>query len=236
MLNLKNASLFLLISLFFPVLSWAEVAGNVTHLGGILHATQPDGTSRMLSTKSEILEGDTLKTEKDTFARIKFVDGGDVVLRPETVFKVTAYSYRQVPESDHPDKVQFDLLKGGMRSVTGQVGKRSPTAFQMNTSSAILGVRGTDFGAQLCNNDCGNIPTVSGRPPENGLYTDTAMGATVVHNAAGSVDVPAGSFSYIASPNSAPQLVTASKGLQVTVPPEFARAKAPSGSNACTVQ
>lgn len=236
MLNLRNASLFCLIGLVFPALCWAEAVGNVTHLGGILHATQPDGTSRMLSVKSEIMEGDTLKTEKSTYARIKFVDGGDVVLRPETVFKVNAYSYRPVPEQAHPDKFQFDLLKGGVRSVTGQGGKRSPTAFQMNTSSAILGVRGTDFGALLCNNDCGNIPTVSGKPPENGLYTDTAQGTTVVHNAAGSVEVPAGTYSYVAGPNAAPKLVPSSTGVQVTIPPDFTRPKAVPGSNACSVE
>lgn len=237
-----TASLFCLIGLLLPALTWAEGVGNVTHLGGVLHATRDDGTSRLLSVKSEVREGDTLKTEKDTFARIKFVDGGEVVLRPETELKVNAYSYRPVPVPEHRDNILLGLTKGGVRSVTGLLGKRSPDAFKMNTATATIGIRGTHFGALLCNNDCANIPTISGHPPENGLHTDTASGKTVISNAAGSIEVPAGSFSYTASPTTAPKLVPPSQGIQVTMPPAISSDKASgkgmgsSDSNACTVK
>jgi hypothetical protein len=196
----------------------------------------------MLAVKSEVREGDTLLTEKDTFARIKFVDGGEVVLRPETVFKVDAYAYRPVAEPEHKDNILFSLVKGGLRSVTGLLGKRNPDAFKMNTATATIGIRGTHFGALLCNNDCANIPTVSGHAPENGLYTDTASGKTVISNAAGSIEVPAGSFSYTASHNTPPKLVPPAQGIQVTMPPSISSNRGngsglgASDSNACKVQ
>jgi len=230
-----------LIGLFFPALAWAEGVGNITHLAGVIQASRADGTSRMLSVKSEIREGDTLKTERNTFARIKFVDGGEVVLRPETVFKVEAYAYKPVPVPGQKDNVSFNLLKGGIRSVTGLLGKRSPDAFKINTATATIGIRGTHFGALLCNNDCANIPTISGHPPENGLHTDTAQGRTVISNAGGSVEVPAGSFSYTPSPTAAPKLVPPSEGIQVTMPPSISSNKATgsgmgkSDSNSCSV-
>ena len=242
MRNLINVSLFCLIGLFFSGLAWAEGVGTITHLGGVLRATRADGTSRMLAVKSEIREGDTLKTEKDTFARIKFVDGGEVVLRPETVFKVDAYSFRPEAAPEHKDNAVFNLVKGGMRSVTGLLGKRSPDAFKVNTATATIGIRGTHFGALLCSNDCANIPTVSGHAPENGLYTDTASGKTVISNAAGTVEVPAGSFSYTASPTTPPKLVPPSQGIQVTMPPSISSNKSHGGgmgasdSNACKVE
>jgi hypothetical protein len=228
--------------LLLPALVWAEGVGTVTHLGGVLRATGADGKSRILSVKSEIREGDTLKTEKDTFARIKFVDNGEVVLRPETVFKVDAYSYRPVAEPEHKDNVLFGLVKGGMRSVTGLLGKRSPDAFKVNTATATIGIRGTHFGVLLCNNDCANIPTVSGHAPENGLYTDTASGKTVISNAAGTVEVPAGSFSYTANAHTSPKLVPPAQGIQVTMPPAISNNKSngsgigSSDSNACKVE
>jgi len=231
----------LLIGLFLPVSAWAEGVGNITHLGGVLRATRADGVSRILSVKSEVREGDTLKTEKNTFARIKFVDGGEVVLRPDTVFKVDAYSYQPVAAPGHPDNVAFNLVKGGLRSVTGLLGKRSPDAFKMTTPTATIGIRGTHFGALLCNNDCANIPTISGHPPENGLHTDTASGKTVISNAAGSIEVPAGSFSHTPSPNVAPKLVPPSEGIQVTMPPAISSNKASgqgmgaSESNSCSM-
>ena len=235
-------SLFCLIGLLLPALAWAESVGTITHLGGIVRATRADGTSKILSVKSEIREGDTLKTEKDTYARIKFVDGGEVVLRPETVFKVDAYVYKPAVAEQHQDNILLSLIKGGLRSVTGLLGKSSPNAFKMNTPTATIRIRGTHFGALLCNNDCANIPTVSGRPPENGLYTDTASGKTVISNAAGSIEVPAGSFSYTAGPNAAPKLVPRSQGAQVTMPPAISNNKGPgngmgsSGSNSFMVK
>jgi len=227
--------------LLFPAFAWAESVGSITHLGGVLRATRADGTSRILSVKSEVREGDTLKTEKNTYARIKFVDGGEVVLRPETVFKVEAYSFRPVAEPEHKDNILFSLLKGGLRSVTGLLGKRSPDAFKMNTATATIGIRGTHFGALFCNNDCAGIPTISGNPPENGLHTDTASGRTVISNAAGSIEVPAGAFSFTPNFNTAPKLVPPSQGIQVTMPPSISNNKGngsgmgASDSNACSM-
>lgn len=238
----RSVSLACLVCLLFPLWSWAGGVGVVTHLGGVLHVTRADGASKLLSVKSEVLEGDTLRTEKGTFARIKFVDDGEVVLRPETVFKVDAYSFTPNAEGAGKDSAVFNLVKGGMRSVTGMLGKRSPEAFKMKTDAATIGIRGTHFGALLCNNDCANFPTIFGHAPENGLHTDTASGKTVISNAAGTIEVPAGSFSFTAGFNVAPKIVPPSQGIQVTMPPAISSNKASgqgmseSGGNACSVK
>ena len=65
----------------------AATAGQITHLSGTLSAKKADGTSKLLAVKSDVAEGDTLSTEKETYARIKFADGGEVVLRPGTQLK-----------------------------------------------------------------------------------------------------------------------------------------------------
>lgn len=229
--------------LLLPALVWAEVVGNVTHLGGVLRATHSDGASRLLAVKSEVMEGDTLKTEENTYARIKFVDGGEIVMRPETVLKVDAYVYKPTPTPENQDSILLNLIKGGLRSVTGLLGKRSPNAFQLKTSTATIGIRGTHFGALLCNfdYDCANVPTVSGKPPEIGLHTDTAQGAAIITNAAGTTESPAGTFSYTPSFNIAPRLVPPSQGIQVTMPPSISSNKASgkgmgsNDDNACKV-
>ena len=48
----------------------AGVAGQITHLSGTLSAKRADGSSKLLSVKSEVLEGDMLSTETETYARI----------------------------------------------------------------------------------------------------------------------------------------------------------------------
>ncbi|MCX7145165.1 MAG: hypothetical protein NT042_02935, partial [Sulfuritalea sp.] len=65
----------LALGLLWTPVAQAATAGQITHLSGTLSAKRADGTSKLLSVKSDVLEGDTLGTESETYARIKFVDG-----------------------------------------------------------------------------------------------------------------------------------------------------------------
>ena len=194
----------------------AASVGQVTHLSGTLTAKRADGSTKLFSVKSEVQEGDTLSTEQDTYARIKFTDGAEVVLRPSSQLKIAAYSFNQAkPEADN---VLMNMLKGGFRAVTGLVGKRNKDAVNFGAVTATIGIRGTHFGALICQNDCGGVPTVSGKPPENGLHLDVADGAIVVKNAAGQQVITTGQFGFVQSANSLPVVVPPSQGIQVTMP------------------
>ena len=57
--------------LMWSPLAQAAAAGQITHLSGTLSAKRVDGTAKLLSVKSEVMEGDTLGTESETCARIK---------------------------------------------------------------------------------------------------------------------------------------------------------------------
>ena len=198
------------------VVQAASPVGQVTHLSGTLIAKRADGSTKLFSTKSEVQEGDTLSTEQETYARIKFADGGEVVLRPGSQLKVAAYAYDQTkPESDN---ILLNMLKGGLRAVTGLVGKRNRNAVNVATTTATIGIRGTHFGALICQNDCGGVPTVTGKPPENGLHLDVADGAIVVKNAAGQQVITSGQFGFVQSATTAPVIVPPAQGIQVTMP------------------
>ena len=214
---MKKISLIGFAMLLFSGTGWAGSVGNITRLSGVMHAMQASGVSGQLSVNSGVREGDTLKTEKGASARISFSDGGVIILRPETELRIEAYSYQLVPMAGHPDNIVLNLIKGGLNSETGLLGKRSPNNFKVNTSVATIRVRGTHFNVLLCNNDCGSIPPISGHALQNGLYADTTQGKILVANFAGSIEVPAGSFSYTPGPNMAPRLV----------PPGYAGDKTP---------
>lgn len=204
-------------------LAWAGNAGSVTHLSGILSAKRADGTSKLLSVKSDVLEGDTLSTESETYARIKFADGGEVVLRPGSQVKVESYAYNaEKPESDN---VLINMFKGGLRAVTGLIGKRNRQKVTFQTETATIGIRGTHFGALLCQNDCGGVPTTSGSAPANGLHVDVTSGAITMSNSAGTVQLNAGQFGFAASNAAPPQQVPPQQGIQVTMPPSIAENK-----------
>lgn len=201
----------------------AGTAGQVTHLSGTLSVKKADGTSKLLSIKSEVQEGDLLTTEADTYARVKFVDGAEVVLRPGTQLKVATYSYSE--NKPQTDNVFLSLLKGGLRAVTGLIGKRNHDAVSFSTATATIGIRGTHFGALYCNNDCGGVPTVSGKPPENGLHVDVADGAILVRNSAGQQQIGAGQFGFVRDATSPPAIVLPKQGVQVTMPTNISQNK-----------
>ncbi len=201
----------------------AATAGQITHLSGTLSAKRADGSSKLLSVKSEVMEGDTLSTETETYARIKFIDGGEVVLRPGTQLKIENYAYNAAkPESDN---VVMSMFKGGLRAVTGLLGKRSREKVSFQTETATIGIRGTHFGALLCRNDCGGIPTTGGKPPPNGLHVDVTNGAISMSNRAGTVQINAGQFGFVPNPNTPPTLVPPQQGIQVTMPSSIAQNK-----------
>jgi hypothetical protein len=170
-----------------------------------------------------VQEGDTLSTEAETYARVKFVDGGEVVLRPGSQLKVDNYAYQQGrPESDN---IVLSMLKGGLRAVTGLIGKRNKDKVSFNTATATIGIRGTHFGALLCQGDCGNVPTTTGGPPANGLHVDVTDGAIVLKNAAGQTIVNTGQFGFVANANVIPVIVPPNQGIQVTMPQSISQNK-----------
>lgn len=200
----------------------AGSVGLVTHLSGTLSVKRGDGTTKLLSVKSEVQPGDLLSTEQETYARIKFSDGGEIVLRPGTQMKVESYAFDAAkPESGN---VLMGLLKGGFRAVTGLIGKTNHSNVSFNTPTATIGIRGTHFGALFCQSDCGGVPTASGQPPANGLHVDVASGAISLSNGAGQLQVNTGQFGFVA-PNAPPVLVPPQQGIQVTMPTNISQNK-----------
>jgi hypothetical protein len=124
----------------------AAPVGTVTDVSGPLLARKADGIVKVLSQQSTVDQGDTLVSEKGTYARIKFIDNSEITLRPNTQFKIENFAYEEAkPEEDH---AIFSLIKGGLRSITGLLGKRNKERFGLNTPTATIGIRGTNFIAE----------------------------------------------------------------------------------------
>ncbi|MES2153164.1 MAG: FecR family protein [Pseudomonadota bacterium] len=125
-------------------LAWAaQVVGTVANLSGALMARKGDGSLKILALKSEVEQGDTLVAEKNSYALIKFIDNSEITLKPGTTFKIEEFAYDAAkPEAD---SASFSLIKGGLRSLTGLLGKRNKEKFALKTPSATIGIRGTIF-------------------------------------------------------------------------------------------
>jgi len=211
----------------------AQVAGTVVNLSGPLMAKKADGTVKVLALRSEVEQGDTLVSEKNTYAQIKFIDDSEITLKPGTTFTVEAFAYDAArPEGD---SAVFNLVKGGLRSVTGLLGKRNKEKFALKTPASTIGIRGTTFVAQYVPVGAGGLgpmaqsPT-SALPP--GLYVNVTDGLIVVANSAGSMNFAAGQFGYTAGFNKPPVVVPINPALQFTPPPAFTSMMAPAPGTA----
>ena len=202
--------LLLSLLLIFSSVSFAETeVGRVTNLSGPLFAKKADGTTRVLSANSAVEQGDTLVTEKKTYARIKFTDNSEISMRPGTQLKVSEYNFDQAKPKE--DKVVFNLIKGGMRSITGMIGKRGDEdSYKLMTDTAVAGVRGTTYECKICEGNCGSIP--------NGLYLFVLQGIVNVSNNAGSQNLSAGQYVYVQTMASIPKILPGNPGIDFTLP------------------
>lgn len=194
-------------------------SGTITQLSGTLSVIRADGSVRVLSQKSEVVSGDTVNTEKDSFAQIKFSDGGTVTLKPNTSLKIQQFRFKQ--EEPEKDSFVFGLVKGGLRAVTGLVGKRGDQdAYSMGTATATIGIRGTSYGAD----DCLTTPCPKPGSSENlepSVYVSVTDGEIIATNNAGSQSFLAGQFGAISDRNSRPRFLSTDPGLQFTPPATF---------------
>jgi hypothetical protein len=74
-----------------------------------------------------------------------------MTVRPNTELVLQQYQFQENSESN---SMVMQLLRGGLRAVTGLISKGSPSAARIQTNTATIGIRGTDFDARLCAKDC----------------------------------------------------------------------------------
>ena len=124
-------------------------AGEVVFAKGITTAQIGGGPVRLLAAGSKLFQGDVITTANRSFAVVKFIDDTRMTLRPNTVFRLDEYQFR-----DEQSSAALRLFKGGLRAVTGAISKRTLDGYRVNTAVATIGIRGTEFEARLCAEDC----------------------------------------------------------------------------------
>lgn len=147
----------------------AEDAGTIFYARGNVSAQGAGGGMRIVATGAPVAVGDTITTAADSFAVIALLDEERIVLRPGSTFRIEAFNASPGAES-----ITLNLIKGGIRALTGLIAKRRPDSFRLHAPAATIGIRGTDFIARVCGPECaqGNgdgghvgtpVPSVVGR-------------------------------------------------------------------------
>ncbi len=137
----------------------AAPAGSVEYTQGVA-TVQTSNQTQIAGPGAPVNQGDTITTAPNSYTVVKMADGTRMTVRPDSKLVVTTYDYRP-SDTGSSGSMVFSLLRGGMRAITGLIPKRDTNAARIITPTATVGIRGTDFDARLCNNDCGS-GTVAG--------------------------------------------------------------------------
>jgi hypothetical protein len=168
---------------------FAAGAATVEFVWGMAYAVSISGEKRELEKGSRIDVGDTVVSETAR-VQLRFTDGGLVSLVPHSEFRVNAYSYSGKP--DGSERIAMELMKGGLRTISGLIGKAIQSAYEMKTNVATIGIRGTEYTVVYGESVSGTV----------------SAGAIAVCNAGGCLDVAHGQSYYIKDENTKPVFIS----------------------------
>jgi len=189
--------LMLAIAGAYPTAAQSAPAARVEFAAGNPTAQGPSGTVRALAKGAEIGSGDMVDT-KDGRVQLRFVDGAYVSLQPQSQFRIDDFRFNG--QQDGSERGFFSLLKGGLRTITGLVGRNNKNNYQVTTTVATIGIRGTEYTIQYGKSITGSV----------------GGGEINVCNAGGCLNVVNGESYYVASPDVKPQLTDK----KVDLPPQ----------------
>ena len=145
--RMKNHALLMALSAAYPVIGYSAGAAQIDFATGAVTAVSSSGAQRPLVKGAEISNGDTIRTGDGGRAQVRFSDGALISLQPTTEFRVDNYEFSNQPTGQ--EKGFFSLIKGGMRTITGLIGRSNRDNYKVTTSVATIGIRGTEYTAGL---------------------------------------------------------------------------------------
>lgn len=185
----------ILLGALFAVASQAQQAGRVDLLDGEVRVTNAKAQTRTPRLGEAIHEGDTIVTGKSGEVHLKMDDGGMLALRPDARLSIVKFQNK----GRDGDISLVSLARGALRAITGWIGRRAPERVSILTTTATIGIRGTDHEVIVVTEDGPEGPP--------GTYNKVNAGGTRLTSEHGVVDVLPGQAAF-ASPTAAPTVMT----------------------------
>lgn len=124
----------------------ADMAGKTMLVVGAVNASDiQSNVKRKLKRRSAIYGQDIITTGEKAKTQLRMSDGGLLALKANSELKIADYQY-----SDESGKgsVVMELVKGGLRSVTGNI-KSQDGDYKLKTPVGSIGIRGTHYEVEL---------------------------------------------------------------------------------------
>lgn len=158
-------------------LAWAQPAGEIEYARGAGFAKAPGQIPRALGKGLALHQGDVLSTAENSTVIVKLNDGTRMTMRPNSELVLQQYRFK---EHAPDNSMIMQLLKGGLRAITGLISKDAPDAAKIRTTTVTIGIRGTDFDARLCGPECqAESNQIKSKPRENVVAASARLTAAI---------------------------------------------------------
>jgi FecR protein len=181
-----------------------ESAATIEFVFGTAEIISVAGDKRAVEKGSSVFVGDTVVT-MDARTQLRFTDGSFVSLLPGSEFRVNAYTFNGTLDGN--ERLSMELLKGGLRTISGLVGKKIQSAYELITRVSTIGIRGTEYSVVYGETLSGSV----------------AHGRIAVCNGAGCLDVAQGQSYFVRDENTRPVLTNKAAQLPPPAPSDTKR-------------
>lgn len=149
---------------------------------------------------SAVARGDTLHVAPHGRAQVRLDDDSVFALGGATGLRIDDFL---LPPSGKKRRALYTLQEGGIRTITGQIGKSRNDQYELRTDQGTITVQGSAYSALICQNQCA-------AKHRAGLYVKAHSGVIILANASGKVKLRAGQTAYAEAKTSAPVMVSIS--------------------------
>lgn len=195
---------------------WAQAPvgfAKVLRLQGVVTATSSGSEAvRTLQLGDRVYVGERIEASATGEALLQTDDAGYVAVRPSAAWVMAQYS------ADHTtsDRWSLQLLSGGLRLVTGWIGRLHPANYRVTTARATIGIRGTDHEPYYVPE---TLALVLAQPP--GTYDKVNRGGTTLEAAGQRVDIDPGKVGFARLPVKTRALLTLALPVILDKVPDF---------------
>jgi Ca2+-binding RTX toxin-like protein len=120
-----------------------EQIGSVISMTGSAWAISGN-TQRPLTEGAPVYEGEEIVTESDSNVEIRLADNTILGQGEDSAISLDDYVY-----SEDANSLDFSMIKGVLRVVSGEIVKANPEGFNLSTPMATIGIRGTEVMIQI---------------------------------------------------------------------------------------
>lgn len=137
---MKTFKIIILSIILLSINLLANSVATITALKGLV-VIERAGESIEASLGAKLEAKDIVITKENSRLQIIFKDETIISLGKNSNFSIKEYLF----EDSQAPIAKFEMIKGAMRTITGKIGKIAPDKFTVQTKTATIGIRGTNF-------------------------------------------------------------------------------------------